>query len=53
VAKGLLAEQGIESIISADDCGGYRPQMVFGTGGVQLIVKKDDTDKAIKILENK
>ena len=55
MAKGLLDEQGIESTISADDCGGYRPHLSLGMGGVKLLVKKEDIEKTqeiFKILED-
>jgi hypothetical protein len=51
LAKGLLAEQEIKSIISADDCGGYRPHLPLGMGGIQLLVKKEDAEKAKEILK--
>jgi len=55
MAKGLLDEENIEAMISADDLGGYRPHLAFGMGGVQLLVKKEDVEKAqaiIKVLED-
>lgn len=51
LVKGLLAEQGIESIIPVDDCGGYRPHLPLGMGGIQLLVKKEDAEKAKEILK--
>ena len=51
LAKGLLAEQNIEAMISADDLGGYRSHLAFGMGGVRLLVKKEDVDKAKEALE--
>jgi len=51
LAKGLLAEKGIEAIVSADDCGGARPHLTFGMSGVQLLVKKEDEQKAKEVLE--
>ncbi len=53
LAKGLLAEKGIEAIISADDAGTFRPHLTFGTG-VRLLVKKEEVEKAeeaLKILD--
>lgn len=49
-AKGLLEDQGIESMVSADDCGGIRPNLSFGTGGVRIFVNKEDYKKAKEIL---
>lgn len=51
MAKGLLSEQGIESIILADDCGGQRPDLSVRMGGVQLLIRKKDIEKANEILE--
>ena len=45
-AKGLLSEKGIESIVSADDAGGMRPDIAFGRVAVYLLVKKDDFQRA-------
>ena len=50
LAKGLLSEQGIEAIIQADDCGGMRPHLTLGTAGVQLLIKREDVEKAKEIL---
>ncbi|MFH1655053.1 MAG: DUF2007 domain-containing protein [Candidatus Omnitrophota bacterium] len=50
LAKGLLSEKGIEAIVQADDCGGYRPHLTFGTGGVQLLVRKEDKQRAEEAL---
>ena len=52
IAGGLLTEQGIESIIRADDCGG----MLMGVslirkGGIKLLVADDDLDESEQILE--
>ena len=51
LVKEILSEQGIESIIQADDCGGMRPHLTLGTAGVQLLIKKEDFEKAKEILE--
>ena len=50
-AKGLLEEQDIESIVSADDCGGFRPHLTLGMGNVRLLVQKEDGDKAREVLQ--
>lgn len=52
IARGLLLEQGIQSIIRADDCGG----MLMGIspvrrGGIRLMVSAEDLEKAEKTLE--
>ena len=51
IAQGLLSEAGIESMISADDCGGQRPDLSVRMGGVQLVIRKEDIEKANEILE--
>ncbi len=51
VAKGLLLDEGIEAIVSADDCGGYRPHLTFGMGAVKLLVKESDLAKAQEVLK--
>lgn len=50
IAKGLLESRGIEVILSADDAGGMQPQLTF-TRGVRLIVKEEEAEAALKILE--
>ena len=51
LAKSLLAESDIEAIISADDLGGWRPHLSFGSG-VKLSVSKKDADLAKQILKS-
>lgn len=51
MAKGLLEEQAVESVISADDCGGWRPELTFARGGIQLLVRVEDKTKALEILK--
>jgi len=51
IAKGLLAQNGIQSTISSDDAGGYRPNLVFGMGGIKLLVEKNDLKEAKEILD--
>lgn len=51
IAQGLLSEQGIESIIRADDCGG----MLMGVslirkGGIKLLVASENLGKAEEAL---
>ena len=46
MAQGLLTGQGIESFIVADDCGGFRPHLPFGMGGVRLSVRETDLPAA-------
>lgn len=52
LARGLLNEKGIESMVSDEDVGGFRPGMIIGES-IQLIVNEKDLDKAkeaIKIM---
>lgn len=42
IAKGLLDEAGIESMIRADDAGGMYPAI----SGAELLVRSEDVDKA-------
>ncbi|MCB9757724.1 MAG: DUF2007 domain-containing protein [Candidatus Omnitrophica bacterium] len=51
IVQGLLKDNGIESMISADDCGGYRPHLSLGTGNNRLLVKQTDVEQAKIILE--
>lgn len=51
IASGLLTEQGIESIIRADDCGG----MLMGVslirkGGIKIMVTEENLGKAEEAL---
>jgi hypothetical protein len=50
MAKGLLDDKGIKSMISTDDCGGMRPGMSFGNA-ITLSVQKVDLEKAKEILK--
>ena len=52
VAKTVLEANGIEVMTSTDDCGGMRPHLAFATGGIRLMVKQQDAQKALEILEN-
>ena len=53
VVKSLLESYGIVAIVKADDCGGLRPHLVFGAGGVRVLVRKEDKAKAMDILATK
>jgi hypothetical protein len=48
LAHSALEAAGIESMIRADDCGGTRPH--FWMGGVELLVRAEDTQRAEEIL---
>ena len=51
IAQGLLSEQGIESFILADDCGGQRPDLAVRMAAVQLLIREEDTEKARETLQ--
>lgn len=51
-SKSVLEGMGIEAMVLADDCGGLRPHLAFGMGGVKLLVKKEDFKIAKVILED-
>ena len=48
IAHGALAASGIESFVSGDDAGGVQPGLWMK--GVRLLVREDDTDRALDIL---
>ena len=49
VAKGILDEAGIESMIRSDDAGGMYP----GIAGAELLVRADDVEKATDALQRR
>ena len=49
-AKGLLAEKGIEAIVSVDDLANLRPHLSLGMGQAKLLVNKPDVEKAKEVL---
>lgn len=49
LAKGLLDEVGIDSMIRADDVGGMYPAM----GGAALLVRAEDADPASETLNRR
>ncbi len=51
MAAELLREQGIESMIAADDCGGQLMGLTSPRkSGVKLLVREEDKDKAMEVL---
>ena len=48
--KSFLDSEGIQAMISADDAGGMRPDLLWATGGVRLLVKDEDAEKALGML---
>jgi hypothetical protein len=51
IAKSALEAYEIESIILKDDCGGTRPHLQLTTG-IQLLVRKEDVERAKEIIES-
>jgi hypothetical protein len=47
IARGLLADAGIESVIRSDDIGGMYP----GIAGTELLVRAADFEKASEALQ--
>ena len=50
LAKGLLESKDIKAMVSADDVGGMNPALLWATGGVRLLIRKKDIQKANEIL---
>jgi hypothetical protein len=48
VAQGALRSAGIESLISADDAGGIRPDL--GRRGIRLMVRAEDAEEAAALI---
>lgn len=51
MAQGLLQEKGIESIVSADDAGGFRHHLTLSMGNVRLLVRESDAERALEALK--
>ena len=49
IAKGVLDEVGIESMIRTDDAGGMYPSL----GGAELLVRSEDVEKAHEALQRR
>ena len=49
IAKGILDEAGIDSMIRADNAGGMYP----GISGAELLVRGEDVDKAHDVLDRR
>ena len=49
LAKGLLEEEGIESVIDADDCGGTRVGISFAR--IRLLVPANTVARAKEVVE--
>ena len=51
MAKNILESHGIESMISGDDAGGMRPDILVVMGGAKLMVLSGDLGNAAEILD--
>lgn len=51
IDKGILETNGITASITADDAGGFRPDLMMATGGVWVLVDKSDAEKALNFLQ--
>lgn len=49
--QSVLESAGIQSLISNEHTVGIQPLLGVGLGGVQLLVKQDDVERAEKLLE--
>jgi hypothetical protein len=52
LARGLLEGAGIAAVVSADDCGGMRPELRLNMG-VRLLVAEGDLLAAQHVLETR
>lgn len=50
LAKGFLASQGVNAVVSGDDYGGIHPGLSFSTG-VRLSVSEEDVETARRIFQ--
>ncbi len=48
--QALLRSCGFETIIQADDAGGMQPHLLFGNGGVRLLIHSSQADEAAQVL---
>jgi len=53
VDKALLESHEIKCFIMSDDAGGMRPDLMMSSGGVWILVDKNDAEAALKLLEKK
>lgn len=52
IARSLLESSDIPSYVSADDAGGMRPVLLVGAGGARLIVRRQDAERARRLLDD-
>lgn len=51
IDKGLLKTYGIPCIVTSDDVGGMRPDLMMSSGGVWLLVDEKDIKEALRLLK--
>ena len=51
LAKSVLESRGIDAEVQADDCGGMHTAMTYTIGNARLIVREEDAEVALKLLE--
>lgn len=51
IDKMLLKAHGIPCIVTSDDAGGMRPDLMMFSGGVWLLVDEKDVKKALRLLK--
>jgi hypothetical protein len=52
LAKGALESAGIDSMIQADNVGGQRAHVAWSGAGFKLLVREDDAEDAVNVLES-
>ena len=50
IVQGVLKAEGIDAMVSADDCGGLRPGL--GLHGVRLLVRSQDIERASRVIDD-
>ena len=51
IARSFLETEQIPSTISAGDIGGMYPGFAFSESGVSLLVREEDAERAVSLLE--
>jgi hypothetical protein len=51
IARGALEAAGIAAMIQADSVGGMRPHIAWATGGFKILVRQEDLDEALNVLQ--
>jgi hypothetical protein len=49
-AQSMLEAEGMAAQVTADDAGGWRPELLMGAGGARLYVRPDDAERARQAL---